>query len=223
MLKSIWFIFKTEILIHIHRSKTWLYPLCFFFIVMILFPFAFTPDPLFLKKWIPGCIWIAALFSNLLSIDSFLLNDLEDSHLEQLLLSQLPLPFVLLIKLFVQWIISILPIIMMTPVIGLWFHLSFSTIKILGLSLLVGTPCLTLISSLGVVLTLGLRQQGMLLCLLILPLIVPILIFGTSITQQASVNLSTSGPLLFLAGLSLFAATCLPFAMAATLRMSCDD
>src|SRR3990167_11430564 len=99
MLKSIWFIFKTEILIHIHRSKTWLYPLCFFFIVMILFPFAFTPDPLFLKKWIPGCIWIAALFSNLLSIDSFLLNDLEDSHLEQLLLSQLPLPFVLLIKL----------------------------------------------------------------------------------------------------------------------------
>lgn len=223
MLKALWFVFYVELLLRLRRSSEWLYPLGFFLIVISLFPFALTPDPLFLQKYVPGCIWIAALLASLLSVEHVFFADMEEGNLEQLLLSQIPLPFLMLAKLSAQWIVSELPLVLLTPLLGVLFHLSLSTILILMISLLLGTPILTLLGSLGVALTLGLRQQGVLLGLLLLPLITPVLIFGVNIVQQSQAGFSIVGPLAFLAGISVFAITLLPSAIAATLRVSLDD
>lgn len=223
MLKAIRFIFYTEWVLLLRRSREWLYPLGFFLIVISLFPLAFTPDPIFLQKFIPGCVWIAALLASLLAVENVFFTDIEEGNIEQLLLSQLPLSLLILIKLLVQWLITQLPLIILTPLIGIIFHLPITAILYLCISLLLGTPVLTLIGCFGVALTIGLRQQGVLLGLLILPLVIPILIFGVSIVQQAQTHGSLAAPLAFLAGLSIFAITLLPFTIAATLRVSLDD
>ena len=191
-------------------------------IVICLFPLAFTPDPVFLQKYVPGCIWIAALFASLLSIENIFVTDYENGCLEQLLFADIPLTFLMFIKLCAQWLITQLPLILLTPLLGAMFHLSLSSLLALCLSLLLGTPILTLTGSFGVALTLGLRQQGVLLGLLILPLATPVLIFGVTIVQQSQAGFSMIGPLVFLAGLSILAFTLLPWAIAATIRVSLD-
>lgn len=223
MLKAAYFVFYTELLLLLRRSQEWLYPLGFFVIVISLFPLAFTPDPIFLQKYIPGCIWIAALFASLLSIENVFATDLEDGNLEQLLLSPTPLTLLMIAKLSAQWIVTQLPLILLTPLLGLIFNLHIGSIVALCLSLILGTPILTLLGSFFVALTLGLRQQGVLLGLLMLPLVTPILIFGVNIVQQSQAGFSIRGPLAFLAGLSIFAMTLLPWAIAATMRVSVDD
>jgi heme exporter protein B len=214
---------KTEIILLLRRSHEWLYPIAFFVMVTSLFPLAFSPDPAFLKIYAPGCCWIAALFASILSIQTIFLSDMEEGYLERLLLSDIPLTLSISTKLFAQWLVTSLPLVLLTPLLGAFFHLSFTTISTLMISLLLGTPILTLIGSLGVALTLGLRQQGVLLSLLVLPLITPILIFGVMITQQAQAGFSILAPLCFLAGLCVLAISLLPFAIAATLRVSLND
>lgn len=223
MLKAAVLVFYTELILLLRRSQEWLYPLGFFIIVMSLFPLAITSDPLLLQRIIPGCIWIAALLASLLSIQSLFSTDVEDGNLEQWLLSQTPLSFLLFAKLSAQWLVTELPLVLLTPLLGCMFHLPATATIALCYSLLLGTPVLTLIGSLGVALTLGLRQQGVLLSLLILPLAVPVLIFGVIIVQQSQTGLSIAGPLAFLAGLSMLAITFLPWAIAATLRISMDE
>lgn len=223
MLKAAGWVFYTELLLLLRRSHEWLYPLGFFIVVMSLFPLAVTSDPILLQKIIPGCIWIAALLASLLSIQPLFSADLEDGNLEQWLLSQTSLTLIIVAKLSAQWLVTELPLILLTPVWGSLFHLSGITLFALSGSLLLGTPILMLIGSLGVALTLGLRQQGVLLSLLILPLVVPVLIFGVITVQQAQVGLPIAGPLAFLAGLNFFTITLLPWAIAATLRISMDD
>lgn len=223
MLKAIISIFYTELILLLRQSQEWIYPLIFFVIVIILFPFALTPDPAFLQTFIPGCIWIAALLASLLSIENIFFTDMEDGNLEQMLLSSMPLTLLVSIKLFAKWVVTELPLVILTPIIGVLFHLPFSTILILCLSLLLGTPILTLVGSLGVALTLGLRQQGVLLGLLILPLLIPVLIFSVNIIQQSQAGFSVIGPLAFLSGLLFFAITLLPFTISQTLRISMDD
>ncbi len=222
MLTALRSIFIFEWILLLRRSQEWIYPLGFFAIVITLFPFAFTPDPVFLQTYIPGCIWIAALLASLLSIEHVFAADLEDAYLEQMMFSPIPLPLLLLAKLTAQWLITQLPLILLTPVISLLFHLPFTTVWTLCAGLLLGTPVLILLGSFGTALTLGLRQQGVLLSLLILPLVIPILIFGVSIVQQAQANLPVSGPLAFLAGIFFLAVTVLPSAIAMTMRISLD-
>jgi heme exporter protein B len=216
-------LFYSEFILLWRRSYEWLYPLGFFIIILSLFPLAFSPSPLFLQKYFPGCVWISALFANLLSVQTIFLTDLEDGYLEQLLLSQTPLSFILLIKLTAHWMTTQIPLVFLTLLFGCLFHIACFTTFILCLSLLLGTPILTLIGSLSVALTLGLRQQGMLLSLLMLPLSIPVLIFGICITQQVQSGLSPLGPLAFLAGLLVLAITLLPLTLGATLRLSFDD
>ncbi len=223
MLRAVWFVFYTEIILLLRRSHEWLYPLGFFVIVISLFPLAFTPDPVFLQKYVPGCIWIAALLASLLSIENVFVTDTEDGHLEQWLFGEIPLTILMLAKLCAQWLITQLPLIILTPILGALFHLPWSSSVALCLGLLLGTPILILTGSLGVALTLGLRQQGVLLGLLVLPLLTPVLIFGVNIVQQAQAGLSITAPLAFLAGLSTMALTLLPWAIAATVRVSMDD
>jgi heme exporter protein B len=223
MINALRFIFLTELRLLWRHSQEWLYPIGFFILVISLFPLAFSPDPQFLKTYVPGCIWLAALLSSLLAIENVFLSDREDQHLEQLLLSQIPLSLILLSKLCAQWLVTELPLILLIPIFSIWFNLSLPTTYALCISLLLGTPILTLIGSMGVALTLGLRQQGILLSLLFLPLVTPVLIFGVSIVQQAQSGLTIAGPIAFLAGLTLLAITFLPIVIAATLRVSMDD
>lgn len=223
MLKTVGLVFSTELLLLWRRSQEWLYPLGFFVIVISLFPLAFTPDPEFLQKYIPGFVWIAALLASLLAIEHLFFTDLEDGNIEQLLLSQTPLTLLMLAKLAAHWVVADLPLIVLTPLIGVLFHLSLTTILVLCLSLLLGTPILVLIGSLGVALTLGLRQQGVLLSLLVLPLMTPVLIFGVTLSQQVQAGLAIRGPLAFLAGVFFFAIISLPCTIAAALRIGLED
>lgn len=223
MLTHIWFMLRIELLLRLRRSQEWLYPLGFFVIVVSLFPLVFTPDPAFLQKYIPGCIWIAALLASLLSIETLFLTDIEDGNLEQQLLSPTSFTIQVIAKLFAQWIVTELPLILLTPVLGIMFHLSFHTISVLVMTLLIGTPVFTLIGALGIALTLGLRQPGMLLGLLIMPLTTPILIFGVSVVQQTQSGFEIGGPLAFMGALGILAILLLPPAITAAIRVSVDD
>lgn len=223
MLKTLRLIFYFEWILLLRRSQEWLYPLGFFIIIITLFPLAFTPDPAFLQKYVPGCVWIAALLASLLSVEHIFAADLEEAYLEQMLFSQIPLSLLLLTKLTAQWLVTQLPLILLTPLLGILFHLPFTTIWTLCIGLVLGTPILMLIGSLGTALTLGLRQQGILLGVLILPLVIPILIFGVSIVQQSQAGLSTNGPLAFLAGIFFLSVTLLPLAIGTTIKISMDN
>lgn len=223
MLKTAYLIFKMEIILLFRRSQEWLYPLSFFMMVILFFPLAFTSDAHFLQTYIPGFIWIAALLASLLSVETLFLPEIEDGHLEQLLISPLPLSLLLLAKLLAQWLVTQLPIIVLLPVIGWLFHLSFQSVGLLMLSLLIGTPILTMLGGLCVALTLGLRQQGVFLGLLIMPLAIPILIFGVTIIQQAQAGFAFKSALAFLAGIAALALLLLPHVIATALRISLDD
>lgn len=223
MLKALCYIFKTEVNLLLRRSLEWIYPLAFFIIVISLFPLALSPDPTFLKKFIPGCIWIAALLANFLATENIFTRDLEDGNLEQALLSPIPLSYIMLAKVSAQWFVTQLPLILLTPLLGLIFQLSSFATLVLATTLLIGTPIITLLGTVIVVLSLGLRQQGVLLGMLLLPLTVPVLIFAVNIVQQAQNGISIVAPLAFLAGLLLISFSLLPFAIAMTLRIAFDD
>lgn len=223
MLKTLRTVFYYELLLLWRRAQEWLYPIAFFVIVVSLFPFAFSPDPVLLQTLIPGGIWIAALFASILSIETLFHADMEEGYLEQWLLSPVPLPFLTLTKLCAHWITTMLPLILLTPLLGWLFQLSNDAIFILTISLLLGTPILTLLGSFGVALTLGLRQQGVMMSLLILPLSAPVIIFGVNMVLQTQAGFSVAGPMALLAGLFMLAVVGVPFAAAAALKIGVDD
>jgi heme exporter protein B len=223
VIKHLLGIFYLELQLSLRRSFEWTYPLVFFVIIMCLFPLAFTPNPSFLSIIVPGCTWMAALLASLLSLENIFFGDFEDGCLEQMLLSNVPLPLLILIKLVVKWIVTQLPLIILVPLLGLLFHLSWQTIWVLSLGLTLGTPILILVGCLGAALTLGVKQSGALLGLLILPLNVPVLIFGVSMVEQSTAGFKILGPLSFLAGLCIFAVLFLPLTIAKILRLMMDD
>lgn len=196
--------------------------LFFFIIVVSLFPLGIGPDMRLLRLIAPGVVWVAALLASMLSLGRLFANDYEDGSLEQLLLTPQPLYLIVLGKVLALWIVSGVPLALIAPILGLQFGLSQDTLFVLVVSLLLGTPILALIGSIGAALTLGLRAGGVLISLLILPLYIPVLIFGAgavdaSITgASAQANLSLIGALL---ALSLVFA---PWATAAALRISLE-
>lgn len=223
MLQACWYLFYTECLLGMRRSKDWLFPVCFFVIVVSLFPLAFTPDTTLLAKLFPGFIWLAALFSSLISVGTIFTADVEDNHLDQMMLSDIPLSLLITAKLLAHWCMSMLPLILLTPLLSLMFNVAASNAAVLCLGLVVGTPGLLFINSFGTALTLGLKQQGVVLGLLILPFTIPILIFGVSLVLQSQAGINFTGGLAFLAILSLTAILFLPIAIAAVLRAGLDD
>ena len=223
MLTTLWTVFYFELLLIWRRSQEWLYPITFFVIVISLFPFAFSPDPILLQTLIPGGVWLAALFASILSINTLFHADVEEGSLEQWMLSPVPLPFLTLSKLTAHWLSATLPLILLIPFIGWLFQLPTTAIVILAASLLLGTPILILLGSLGVALTLGLRQQGVMMSLLVLPLSAPVIIFGVNMVLQSQAGFSAAGPLALLAGLLVISIIGIPFATAAALRVGLDD
>jgi len=195
-------------------------PLLFFVIVVTLFPLGVSPEREFLSQIAPGVLWVAALLATLLSMDTLFRSDFDDGSLEQLLLSPQPLFLLVLAKVLVHWLITGLPLILITPLLALMLFVPDESMEILVLTLVLGTPLLSLIGAIGAGLTVGLRKGGLLLSLLILPLYIPVLIFGTTAVQAAAQGFSVVGHMSMLGAMLALGATLAPFAIAAALRIS---
>ncbi len=202
-----------------HRAQM-LNPLLFFVIVVSLFPLGLDPEPELLHTIAPGVIWVAALLAAMLSLDSMFRSDFDDGSLEQLLLTPHPLPLLVLAKVVAHWLTSGLPLLVLAPVLGVLLNLGSESLFPLLATLALGTPILSLIGSIGVALTVGLRGGGVLLSLLILPLYIPVLIFAANAVGNAGAGLDITGQLAFLGSLLALASALAPLATAAALRIS---
>ncbi len=195
-------------------------PLLFFVIVTSLFPLGVTPETDILRTMAPGVIWVAALLATLLSLESIFRSDFDDGALEQILLSPHPLPVLVLAKVAAHWLVTGVPIILLGPLLGVLLALPGASLSALFLTLLLGTPVLSLVGAIGVALTVGLRRGGALLSLIILPLYIPLLIFAANAVGAAAAGLPINGQLYFLGALLLLSLSLSPLATAAALRIS---
>ena len=194
----------------------------FFVIAVTLFPLAVGPELGLLSRIAPGAIWIAALLAALLSLDRLFVADHEDGSLEQLMLGTLPLEFVVLAKTAAHWLTTGLPLAAAAPILALLLNMSTDGLVILIVSLLLGTPILSLIGAVGAALTVGLRRGGALIALLVLPLYVPVLIFGVGAVEGAVLDVGVRANLAILAGGLVGALALGPLAAAAALRMTVE-
>ena len=195
-------------------------PLLFFVIVVSLFPLGVGPAPTVLATIAPGIIWVAALLAAMLALDGMFRSDFVDGSLEQIALSHHPLSMLVLAKVLAHWLITGLPLIVVAPLLGLLLYLPDHAMTVLVASLALGTPVLSLIGAIGMGLTVGLKRGGVLLSLLVLPLYVPVLIFGALAVNDAAAGLNVAGHLYFLAALLVLSATLSPLATAAAVRIS---
>ena len=195
-------------------------PVWFFIIVVTLFPLGIGTDPALLKRIAPGIIWVAALLAALLSFERLFKDDFIDGSLEQLMLAPHPLAWLVSAKVFAHWLLTGLPILFVSPLLAIFLALDPTTYVALFLTLLIGTPILSLLGAVGVALTVGLRKGGILLSLIMLPLSIPILIFSTMAIDAASYGQSYLGLLALLGAMLIGAITLAPFAIAASLRVS---
>jgi heme exporter protein B len=196
--------------------------LFFFVIVVSLFPLGIGPEAQLLKAIAPGVVWVAALLASMLSLGRVFENDYHDGTLEQMLLTPQPLYLVILGKIFAQWLVSEVPLVLIAPLIGLQFDLASDTLLVLFVSLLIGTPILSLIGSIGAGLTLGLRGGGVLIALLILPLYIPVLIFGSGAVAANITGMSAQAHLLLLGAFLVVSLVFAPWATSAALRISLE-
>jgi len=196
--------------------------LFFFVIVVSLFPLGIGPETQLLKAIAPGVVWVAALLASMLSLGRVFENDYHDGTLEQMLLTPQPLYLVILGKIFAQWLVSEVPLVLIAPLIGLQFDLAPDTLLVLFVSLLIGTPILSLIGSIGAGLTLGLRGGGVLIALLILPLYIPVLIFGSGAVAANITGMSAQANLLLLGAFLVVSLVFAPWATSAALRISLE-
>ncbi|MCP4044167.1 MAG: heme exporter protein CcmB [Gammaproteobacteria bacterium] len=195
-------------------------PLLFFVIVVSLFPMGVGPAPGTLAVIAPGVIWVAALLSAMLALDSMFRSDFDDGSLEQIALSHQPLSLLVLAKVLAHWLVSGLPLIIIAPLLGVLLYLPSEAMLVLVLSLALGTPILSLVGAIGMGLTVGLKRGGVLLSLLVLPLYIPVLIFGSLAVNDAAHGMQVTGHLLILGALLVLAVTLSPLATAAAIRIS---
>lgn len=197
-------------------------PVAFFLVAVSLFPLGVGPEPQTLRQIAPGIVWVCALLAAMLSVNSLYAGDLADGSLEQMLLAPSSSLQLVWAKAAAHWLLSGLPLIVAAPVIGLLFDLSAPALVTLVIGLLLGTPILSLLGSLGAALTLGLRSAGMLLILIVLPLATPALIFGAGAVDAVGSGLSASGHHSLLGALLIATALGVPWATAAALRISTE-
>jgi heme exporter protein B len=195
-------------------------PLFFFAMVATLFPLAVGPASEQLQFSGPGVLWVAALLATLLSLNSLFLSDYEDGSLEQILVSPLPLPALALSKSAAHWLTSGLPLVVVSPLIAMTYQMSLTVTGVLMVTLLLGTISLSLLGSIGAALTVGLHRGTALLSLLILPLAMPVLIFGARTVSLVALGDGVAGGLYFLGAYAVLMISISPFATAAALRIS---
>jgi len=214
-----WLIMRRELRLALRNRTEIINPLWFFLIVITLFPLGVGPEPQLLRRIAPGMIWVAALLSCQLSLERLFRDDYADGSLDQLLLLPMSVPVMVLGKVCAHWLVTGLPLLLLSPLVALFFSLDVATWRAMALTLLLGTPTLSLIGAIGVGLTVGLRKGGVLLSLLLLPLFIPVLIFATAAIDSAAQGLPIGGYLAILGALLAGSAMLAPFAAAAALRV----
>ncbi|MGF1758373.1 heme exporter protein CcmB [Photobacterium sagamiensis] len=220
MLNAISQVIRRELLIAFRRQADVFNPLWFFIIVITLFPLGIGPEPSLLARIAPGIVWVAALLAALLSLERLFRDDYVDGSLEQMLLMPTPLSILALAKMIAHWLLTGVPLLVISPLLAILLSLDWTTWKAVVLTLLIGTPTLSFLGAIGVALTVGLRKGGVLLSLLILPLYIPVLIFATSAIDAASLGMPYNGQLALMGAMLVGSATLAPFAVAASLRIS---
>ncbi|NRF28806.1 heme exporter protein CcmB [Vibrio coralliilyticus] len=213
-------IIRRELLIAFRRQADIFNPLWFFIIVITLFPLSIGPDPNLLARIAAGIVWVAALLSALLSLERLFRDDFQDGSLEQMMLMPVPLPIVVISKVIAHWVLTGLPLILISPLLAILLSLDMNSWLAVVTTLLIGTPTLSFIGAIGVALTVGLQKGGVLLSLLVLPLYIPVLIFATSAIDAASLGMAYNGQLAILGAMFMGAMTLTPFAISAALRVS---
>lgn len=213
-------ILRRELKVALRKSAEIINPLWFFLIVITLFPLSIGADPKLLARVAPGIVWVAALLASLLSLERLFRDDYLDGSLEQLMLLPVPLPLTILVKVCAHWLLTGLPLLVLSPLLAILLSFDFATWQAVALTLLIGTPTLSFIGAIGVALTVGLRKGGVLLSLLVMPLYIPILIFATAAVDAAAGGADIRGLLAVLGAMLAGSATLAPFAAAAALRVS---
>ncbi len=194
----------------------------FYALLLSLLPLSVSSDPSRLTQIAPGYVWVAFILASLLSLDNFLRKEWFEGSLEPMLLSAYPLAPMLAIKVLVYWVINIVPLILLTPLFGILLSIPSSHIPVITVALFCGSPALSFIGALCVLLTLGLANAGGLLSVLLLPLILPVIIFGSGVVAQFHAGLPISGLYAILIAMSLFTLTLMPLAMASVLRLQIE-
>jgi len=215
-------IVRRDLRLALRRKSEMLMTLFFFVIVASLFALGIGAEPALLRKIAPGALWVGALLASMLSLNRMFAQDYADGTLEQMALSPEPLALLAVAKVFAHWLVSGLPLVLIAPVLGLQFDLDEPTLGVLVLSLLLGTPLLSLIGAIGAALTLGVRGGGLLVSLLTLPLYIPALIFGAGAVEAHVAGLGAGGNLSLLAALLVLAAFFSPLATTAALRIALE-
>jgi heme exporter protein B len=213
---------RRDLLLAWRRKSEVLTSLFFFVIVVSLFPLAIGPEMALLRIIAPGVLWVAALLSAMLSLHRLFAADHQDGTLEQLLLAPAPLGLLVTGKIVAHWLVAGLPLVLLAPVLGVQYDLSAEALLILVVSLLLGTPLLSLIGAIGAALTLGVRGGGVLLSLLTLPLYIPALIFGAGAVEAEAAGLGAGGHLSLLAALLVLSGFFAPWATTAALRIALE-
>ncbi len=211
-----------DLLIALRRRSDAATTFFFFVIVVSLFPLGVGPQPDTLREIAPGVVWVAALLAAMLSLARLFATDYADGTLEQLVLTPQPLTLLVLSKVLAHWLTTGLPLVLIAPLMGLQFDLPGDALMILLASLLIGTPALSLIGAVGAALTLGVRGGGALIAVLVLPLYVPVLVFGAGAVTAAATGMNAAGHLSLLGAMSLAALVFAPWASAMALRISLE-
>lgn len=213
-------VLRRDLQVSFRQSQDIFNPLLFFVMVVALFPLGVSPEVEFLRQAGSGILWVAALLATLLALDHLYRHDFDDGTLEQMMLQPQPLFLLVLAKTLAHWLVTGLPLVLLAPVLGVMVHLDGNSIGILCLTLLIGTPVLSLIGSIGAALTLGVRAGGILLSLLVIPLYIPVLIFGTGTVMAAAEGAPVGAYLALMGAFLALALTLAPFASAAALKIS---
>jgi heme exporter protein B len=213
---------RRDLLLAMRRRADVLTTLVFFVMVVSLFPLGVGPEPEMLRKMASGVVWVAALLASMLSLPRMFSADYLDGTLEQMLLAPQSLSALVLGKIVAHWMLSGLPLVLIAPVLGLQFDMSVQALWMLVLALLLGTPILSMIGAIGAALTLGLRGGGVLVSLLVLPLCIPVLIFGAGAVEAVTSGMSAVSNLALLGAFMLFALVFTPFVAAQALRISME-
>ncbi len=222
MLRTYLLVVRRDLLLALRQRADVANTLLFFLVVVTMVPLGVGPELNTLRTIAPGVVWVAALLAAILSLGRLFANDYADGTLEQMLLTGEPLPVLVLAKCSAHWLTTGLPIVVMAILLGIMFDLGVEPTAVLLGSLLLGTPALSLIGAVGAALTLGLRGGGVLISLLVLPLYVPVLIFGAGAVGAVAGGLAPTGHLLLLGAVSLAASVLAPWAIAAALRISME-
>lgn len=222
MLKALLCIIRRDLLLAFRRRADVLTTLFFFIIVASLFPLGVGPEQALLRTMAPGILWVAALLASMLALGRLFALDYADGTLEQMVLSAEPLTIIVIGKVVAHWVVSGLPLVLLAPVLAVQFDLSASSVGVLFVSLLLGTPVLSLVGAIGAALTLGVRGGGVLVSLLVLPLYIPVLIFGAGAVGAEVSGVGATAHLLLLGGLLAAAAALTPWATAAGLRIALE-